>query len=58
MTHNKVKIDDKTQLLINGSEILTNKGIKGHIHKVGVGFGTGRHTSGRRVDLLKEVPVA
>ena len=57
LTHHRVKIDDKTKLLINGSEVLTHKGIKGNIHKVGVGFGTGRHTSGRRLDLLKEVPI-
>ena len=57
LTHHRVKIDEKTQLLINGREVLTHKGIKGNIHKVGVGFGTGRHTSGRRLDLLKEVPV-
>ena len=43
--------------MINGSEVLTHKGIKGNIHSVGVGFGTGRHTSGRRLDLLKEVPI-
>ena len=58
LTHHRVKIDEKTKLLINGSEVLTSKGIKGNIHKVGVGFGTGRHTSGRRLDLLKEVPQA
>ena len=57
LTHNRVKIDNKTQLLINGSEVLSTKGIKGKIHKTGVGFGTGRHTSGRRIDLLKEVPL-
>jgi|Transcript_36519 hypothetical protein len=57
LTHHRVKIDDKTKLLINGREVLTHKGIKGNIHKVGVGFGTGRHTSGRRLDLLKEVPI-
>ena len=56
LTHHRVKIDEKTKLLINGSEVLSHKGIKGSIHKVGVGFGTGRHTSGRRLDLLKEVP--
>lgn len=57
LTHHRVKIDQSTKLLINGSEVLSHKGIKGNIHKVGVGFGTGRHTSGRRLDLLKEVPV-
>ena len=57
LTHHRVKIDRETKLLINGSEILTQEGIKGTINKVGVGFGTGRWTSGRRLDLLKEVPV-
>ena len=57
LTHHRVKIDKETKLLINGSEILTQEGIKGNINKVGVGFGTGRWTSGRRLDLLKEVPV-
>lgn len=58
LTHHRVKIDKETKLLINGSEILTQEGIKGNINKVGVGFGTGRWTSGRRMDLLKEVPIA
>ena len=58
LTHHRVKIESDTKLLINGSEILSKQGIKGKIHKVGVGFGTGRHTSGRRLDLLKEVPRA
>ena len=58
LTHHRVRIDQSTKLLINGSEVLSQKGIKGNIHKVGVGFGTGRHTSGRRLDLLKDVPVS
>ena len=57
LTHHRVKIDKETKLLINGSEILTQEGIKGNINKVGIGFGTGRWTSGRRLDLLKEVPI-
>ena len=57
LTHHKVVIDEKTQLLINGSEVLSEKGISGKIHKVGVGFGTGRHTSGIRLDLLKDAPL-
>ena len=57
LTHDKVKITKNTKLLINGSEVLSTKGINGRINKVGVGFGTGRHTSGRRIDLLKEVPM-
>ena len=56
LTHHRVKIDSKTKLLINGSEILTTQGIKGNLHSVGVGFGTGRHTSDRKLDLLKELP--
>ena len=56
LTHHRVKIDSETKLLINGKEVLTHQGIKGNINKVGLGFGTGRHTSGRRLDLLKEVP--
>ena len=58
LTHGKVEITEKTSLLINGSEVLTQKGISGKIHKVGVGFGTGRHTSGHRLDLLKETPLS
>ena len=50
LTHHRVKIDSETKLLINGREVLTHKGIKGNINKVGLGFGTGRHTSGRRLD--------
>ena len=57
LTNGRVRIDNKTKMLINGREVLTNKGISGNIHKVGVGFGTGRHTSGRRVDLLKDAQV-
>jgi hypothetical protein len=57
LTHGKVKIKENTALLINATEVLTNKGITGDIHKVGLGFGTGRHTSGRRVDLYEEVKV-
>ena len=55
LTHHRVKIDQETKLLINGSEVLSHKGIKGSIQKVGVGFGTGRHTSGRRIDLYKDI---
>jgi len=32
LTHHRVKIDEKTQLLINGREVLTQKGIKGNIN--------------------------
>ena len=57
LTHHRVKINPDTKLLINGDEVLSSQGIKGNIHKVGVGFGTGRHTSGRREEIYKEVPV-
>ena len=57
LTHHRVKIDPNTKLLINGDEILSSQGIKGNIHSVGVGFGTGRHASGRRDSIYKEVPV-
>ena len=54
LTHGKVKIKDNTAVLINASEVLTKKGIQGDINKVGIGFGTGRHTSGRRVELYEQ----
>ena len=54
LTHHRVKIDKETKLLINGSEVLSQKGIKGNINRVGVGFGTGRHTSGRVEEPVKE----
>ena len=31
LTHHRVKIDEDTKLLINGSEVLSQKGIKGSI---------------------------
>ena len=42
-------------ILINATEKLTHKGISGDIHSVGVGFGTGRHTAGKRENLKNEV---
>ena len=36
-------------LHINENEILASDGIHGKIGSVGVGFGTGRHTEGRRI---------
>lgn len=48
LTNHRARIDENTKLLINGSEVLSQAGIAGKIHKVGVGFGTGRHTQGRR----------
>ena len=50
ITSRKVHIDENTKVLINGSELLSNKGITGKINKVGVGFGTGRHTSSRKTE--------
>lgn len=47
LTYGSCAINDGTQLIINGSETLTVKGIKGYIHNTGVGFGTGRHSAGR-----------
>ena len=41
------KVDKYTKVIINGQEVLSSKGIGGHIREVGVGFGTARHTSGR-----------
>ena len=35
-------------VIINGTELLTDSGIKGKINKVGVGFGTGRHGAARK----------
>jgi len=54
LTNYKEDISEGTALLINGKELLTQKGIKGRISQVGVGFGTGRHTSGRR-SILPEI---
>lgn len=45
------KIDDDTRVIINGQEVLSKDGISGMIRETGVGFGTGRHTSGRRGEL-------
>ena len=57
LTHHRVKIDKETKLLINGSEVLSQKGIKGNINRVGVGFGTGRHTSGRVEEPVMKEPL-
>ena len=48
LTNHRARIDENTKLLINGSELLSQHGISGKIHKVGVGFGTGRHTQSRK----------
>jgi hypothetical protein len=34
--------------IVNNSEVLTNYGISGKISDIGIGFGTGRHTSARK----------
>lgn len=47
-------VDQDTILLINSGEVLTKEGIHGNIAQLGVGFGTGRHTSSRK--LLVETP--
>jgi hypothetical protein len=38
----------ETKMLINAAEFLTKEGIQGQIAQIGVGFGTGRHTSTRK----------
>ena len=55
ITHQKAHIQEDTVILINATEKLTKKGITGDIHSVGVGFGTGRHTAGKRESLKTEV---
>ena len=55
LTHPRVKIDEKTKVHINGSEVLTQNGITGKINTVGYGFGTGRHLADRKLDLYKEI---
>ena len=42
------KVAEDAVLLINANEILAKDGIHGKIAQVGIGFGTGRHTEGRR----------
>lgn len=42
-------VDSDTILLINSGEVLTKEGIHGTIAPLGVGFGTGRHTSSRKL---------
>lgn len=51
LTNHRARIDENTKLLINGSEVLSQAGIAGKIHKVGVGFGTGRHTQSRKSQI-------
>lgn len=45
----KPVLDEDAVLLINANEILARDGIHGKIAPVGIGFGTGRHTEGRRM---------
>jgi len=40
-------VNNKTMLLINASEVLARDGIHGKIARIGLGFGTGRHTANR-----------
>ena len=44
----KKSVDDDSFLLINANEVLARDGIHGKIAEIGIGFGTGRHTSTRR----------
>ena len=41
-------VDEETMLLINASEVLAKDGIHGKIARIGLGFGTGRHTANRK----------
>ena len=54
----KDNVDEKTMVIINGTEVLTDAGIKGKINRVGVGFGTGRHGAARnrKPDKIEPVP--
>jgi hypothetical protein len=47
LVNSKEPVDPDALLLINDCEVLTKDGIHGKISEVGVGFGTGRHTSKR-----------
>jgi hypothetical protein len=46
----KKNVDDDSFLLINANEVLARDGIHGKIAEIGIGFGTGRHTSTRRAE--------
>ncbi len=48
LTKKQTMVTDDTILLINQAEVLAKDGIHGKIGQVGVGFGTGRHTSIRK----------
>ena len=48
LTNDQENITDDTKLIINGREVLDKHGIRGNIAMVGIGFGTGRHSCGRR----------
>lgn len=54
LTNHMASITENTKLLINGSEVLSKSGISGKINQVGVGFGTGRHTSSRKTTVPRE----
>jgi hypothetical protein len=41
-------------LLINASEVLAKDGIHGKIARIGLGFGTGRHTANRHSSVEPE----
>ena len=48
LTQNQnMPVSNQTMLLINASEVLARDGIHGKIARIGLGFGTGRHTANR-----------
>lgn len=47
-------VNDETMLLINASEVLAKDGIHGKIARIGLGFGTGRHTANRKASVPRE----
>lgn len=56
LTAYKAPVTDDTILLINAAEVLARDGIHGKIAAIGVGFGTGRHTSIRRCGSAAKGP--
>ena len=50
----KESVDDDAFLLINANETLAKDGIRGKIAEIGIGFGTGRHTSSRRAEYYNQ----
>ena len=56
LTAYKAPVTEDTILLINSAEVLAKDGIHGKISAIGVGFGTGRHTSVRRCGSAAKGP--